>query len=111
MRTVVMLGGPVFAAPVWAADGGSLFATKACVACHQADKDQSAMGLGPSLKMIAAAYSGNKEGLVKFLAADPSAKPIVKPELYAVMQGQQQMTKLMSDEERSALADYILSHK
>lgn len=94
-----------------AADGEALFASKACTACHHVDKDQSAMGLGPSIKMIGAAYDGKKEDLVKFLNADPSAKAIVTPELYPIMQGQQQMSKTWSDEEKSAVADFILSKK
>jgi cytochrome c551/c552 len=103
--------GMTFATPALAADGAALFTAKACAACHHVENDQSAMGLGPSVKMIGAAYDGKKEDLVKFLNADPSAKPIVKPDLYPVMQGQQQITKAMSDEERSALADYMLSKK
>ena len=98
-------------APAHAADGEALFTSKACTACHHVDKDQSTIGLGPSLKMVAGAYDGKKDDLIKFLNADPSAKPIVKPELYPVMQTQQAMTKMMSDEQKSAIADYILSRK
>jgi cytochrome c551/c552 len=105
------IAGMTFATPALAADGAALFSTKACVACHHVENDQSAMGLGPSVKMIGTAYDGKKEQLVKFLSADPTAKPIVKPELYPVMQGQQQITKAMSDDEKSAVADYILSKK
>ena len=93
-----------------AEDGAALFASKACVACHNAEKDQSAMGLGPSIKMIKEAYGaegkGGADGIAKFLNGEGS--PIVKPELYPVMQGQLAMTKAMTAEQRKALADYLM---
>lgn len=100
-----------FAAPAFAEDGAALMASKACTACHNAEKDQSMLGLGPSLKQIGAAYADNKDGLIKFLNADPTAKAIVKPELYPVMQGQQQVSKTWTDEEKAAVADYMISLK
>lgn len=111
MRTVLLAAALMVPGSAFAADGKALFAAKACTACHHPEKDQSAMGLGPSLKMISAAYTDDKAGLVKFLNADPAAKPKVKPELYPIMQGQQMITKTMSDEEKGAIADFILSHK
>lgn len=105
------LGGLSAAAPALAADGAALMAAKACTACHSVDKDQSALGLGPSLQQIGAAYAENKDGLVRFLDADPAAKAIVKPELYPVMQGQQQMSKLWTAEEKDLVADYLISLK
>lgn len=110
-RTVILALAGLASTPALAADGEALFASKACTACHHAEKDQSAMGLGPSLKMIAAAYDGDEAGLIKFLAADPAAKPKVKPELYPVMQGQQAMSKLWSDDEKKAVAAWILTKK
>ena len=111
MRTVLLAAALLLPGSAFAADGSALFTSKACTACHHPEKDQSTMGLGPSLKMIAPAYGEDKAGLVKFLNADPAAKPKVKPELYPIMQGQQMITKTMSDEEKGALADFILSHK
>jgi len=84
--------------------GEELFTSNGCVACHQAD----AKTVGPSLKEISTAYSGNKDGLNKFLNGDGPA--IVDPAQEAVMQPQTEATKAMSDEERSALADYILKY-
>ncbi len=93
-----------------AEDGSALFASKACVACHHADKDQSAMGLGPSIKMIKEAYAaegkGGAEGIAKFLKGEGTA--IVKPDLYPIMQGQLTLTKTWTDEERKAVADYLM---
>lgn len=92
------------------ADGSALFTAKACVACHHAEKDQSSMGLGPSIKMIKGAYSadgkGGAEGVAKFLNGE--ATPIVNPAMYPVMQGQLAITKAMTAEERKALADFIM---
>lgn len=93
-----------------AEDGAALFTAKACTACHHADKDQSAMGLGPSIKMIKEAYAaegkGGAEGIAKFLNGEGAA--IVKPELYPVMQGQVMMTKTFTPEQRKAIADFMM---
>lgn len=92
------------------ADGATLFSSKACSACHNAEKDQTAMGLGPSIKMIKGAYSaegkGGADGVAKFLNGEN--KPIVNPAMYPVMQGQLAITKAMTAEERKALADFIM---
>ncbi|WP_338151265.1 c-type cytochrome [Persephonella sp. IF05-L8] len=85
-------------------DGQKLFNEKGCAGCHQA----SVESVGPSLKKIAEAYKGKEEELVKFLKGE--AKPIVDPAKFGVMQGQISITKALSDEERKALADFILSH-
>lgn len=111
MRSLLLAAALLAPGTALAADGEALFATKACTACHHVDKDQSAKGLGPSIKMIAAAYDGDADGLVKFLAADPAAKPRVLPDKYPIMQGQQQMSKTWSDDEKKAVAAYILSKK
>ncbi len=110
MRTILIAAVLAIPSTAFAADGAALFAAKACTACHHPANDQTAMGLGPSLKGISTAYKDKKPDLVKFLAADPTAKPIVKPELYPVMQAQQMVTKALSDEERGAIADFILTH-
>jgi len=82
--------------------GEDIFTSNGCVACHQKD----AKTVGPSLIEIATAYSGNKDGLNKFLKGEGPA--IVDPAQEAVMQPQTELTKVMSDDERSALSDYIL---
>ena len=88
-----------------AADGASIFKAKGCASCHQPNADT----VGPSLKKIAQAYAGKKDQLVKFLKGQ--AQPIVDPAKFAIMKPQLTMLKGLSDEELSALADYILSFK
>lgn len=107
----VFLSVPAFADPNTSA-GEALFQTKACTACHHPTTDQTPYGMGPSLQMIASAYSqaGGQEAIVRFLSAAPGSQPIVKPELYPVMKAQQALTKNFTDEERQALATYILRH-
>ena len=93
-----------------AEDGAALFSGRACAACHHPEKDQSAMGLGPSVKMIKEAYSadgkGGAEGIARFLNGEGPA--IINPELYAIMQSQIAITKTMTAEQRKALADYLM---
>ena len=86
-------------------DGKSLFLNNGCVACHQMDKKT----VGPAVKAIAAAYAGKKDDLVKFLKGE--GKAVVDPANFAVMQPNLATTKKLSDAERAALADYILSNK
>lgn len=83
--------------------GADLFTSSGCVACHQPD----AKTVGPSVKEISTAYNGNKEGLNQFFLGEGPA--IVDPAQEAVMQPQTELTKAMSDEDRSSLADYILN--
>lgn len=90
---------------VLAADGQTIFQSKGCTACHQVSVDT----VGPSLKKIANAYSGNKKGLVKFLKGN--GKAIVDPAKFPVMQPNLNALKGMSDQDLNALADFILSHK
>ncbi len=83
--------------------GADLFKGSGCVACHQLDNKV----VGPSLVEIAAAYDGNKDGMIAFLKEEGDA--IVDPSQYAVMQANLAITKGMSDEDLGALADYLLS--
>jgi len=82
--------------------GEDIFTSNGCVACHQMDMKT----VGPSITEIATAYAGNKDGLTTFFLGEGAA--IVDPAQEAVMQPQTEVTKAMSDAERSALADYIL---
>jgi len=93
------------AAPAGKPDGQSIFQSKGCTACHQAAADT----VGPALKKIASAYAGKKDELIKFFSGE--GKPKVDPAKFAVMQPQIATLKALSDEEKSALADFILSHK
>jgi len=85
-------------------DGESIFKSKGCTACHQAAADT----VGPALSKIAAAYKGNKDGLIKFFSGE--GKAIVDPAKEAIMKPQIEITKKLSKEEKEALADYILKH-
>jgi len=85
--------------------GEEVFTSKGCVACHQLETKT----VGPSLKEIAAAYDGNKDGLTAFLKEE--GKAIVDPAQAAVMQPQLAVTKALPAAELEALSEYILSNK
>ncbi len=86
-------------------DGASLFVSKGCASCHPPRRD----GMGPSLEKIARAYSGKKEDLLRYLKGQGDA--IVEPERAELMRIQLTMISDLSDEELSAIADFILSYK
>lgn len=88
---------------VEALPGEAKFEESGCVACHQVQKKI----VGPALKDIAAAYADNKDGLVLFLNGEGEA--IVDPAQAAIMAPNLEITKAMSEEDRIALADYIMS--
>ncbi|MDT8413136.1 MAG: c-type cytochrome [Vicingaceae bacterium] len=85
--------------------GEQVFTSKGCVACHQLENKT----VGPSLKDIATAYDGNKEGLIAFLKEEGEA--IVDPAQAAVMQPQLAVTKALPADELEAITDYMLSKK
>ena len=108
MKKIVMsavLGVAVAVTGAFAANGEQIFKSKGCAACHQASVDS----VGPSLKKIASVYAGKEEELIKFLKGEGKSK--VDPNKFALMKPQLNTTKALSDEERKALADFILSHK
>ena len=90
--------------------GAALYAGRACASCHHPVKDQSAMGLGPSIQLIKAGYAtseaGGINGIARFLNGEGPA--IINPELYPIMQGQLAITKTMTAAQRRALAAYIM---
>ena len=88
-----------------AADGAAIFKSKGCASCHQPNADT----VGPSLKKLAKAYDGKKDQLVKFLKGQ--ADPIVDPAKAAIMKAQLTTVKGLPEDQISALADFILSHK
>jgi len=100
LALVVLAGGVTFGA-----DGAAIFKQKGCASCHQPNADT----VGPSLKKIATAYAGKKDQLVKYLK--DQAPPIVDPAKAAIMKAQLTLTKNLPDDQLSALADFILSHK
>lgn len=86
-------------------DGQKLYAQKGCLVCHRLDTKL----VGPAVKDIAAAYSGDKAALVAFLKGQ--GKAIVDPSQASVMQPQVEITKALPAAELDAIADYILSVK
>lgn len=85
--------------------GKKLFIQNGCTICHHERKE----GLAPMLKVICETYKDDKEKLVKFLKRE--SEPIVEPKDFGIMAANLFKTKKMKDEEREALADYILSIK
>ena len=88
-----------------ASAGQKLYSEKGCLVCHQLNTKL----VGPSVKDIAAAYSGNKAGLTAYLKGE--GKSIVDPSQSSVMQPQIAITKALPAEELDAIVDYILSIK
>lgn len=86
--------------------GEAIFKLKGCIFCHKLEGITS--GSIPSLSELAKAYKGKKEQLIRYFKGE--AHPIVKPERAVTMKRQLEKTKAMSDSERSALADFMLSH-
>lgn len=85
--------------------GEEIFKSKGCIFCH---KLGDSSGTIPSLSELAKAYKGKKEQLIRYLKGE--ADPIVDPERAGTMKRQIEKTKAMSDAERTALTDFMLSH-
>ena len=84
--------------------GEELFKSKGCTLCH---KQEGTSGSFPSLSEIAMAYKGKQKQLIQYLNGE--ADPIVKPESAGTMKRQIEKTKAMSNSDRTALADFMLS--
>jgi cytochrome c len=85
--------------------GEAIFESNGCISCH---KHKGTSGSFPSLSELAKAYKGKKEQLIQYLKGE--AHPIIEPEKAGTMKRQLEKTKAMSDSERTALADFMLSH-
>jgi cytochrome c len=85
--------------------GEEIFKSKGCILCHKPGRSS---GTIPSLPDLAKAYKGKQKQLVKYLNGE--AGPIVNPERAGTMKRQIEKTKAMSDSDRIALADFMLSH-
>lgn len=85
--------------------GEKLFEDNGCMVCHQLNTKV----VGPPLTEIAKAYKDNKKGLDEFLKGN--AKSIIDPAQHAIMEPQIKITKEMSEEDRMAIVDYLLSVK
>ena len=85
--------------------GEAIFKSKGCIFCHKLGRSS---GTIPSLPDLAKAYKGKQKQLVMYLNGE--AGPIVNPERAGTMKRQIEKTKAMSDSDRTALADFMLSH-
>ena len=87
-------------------EGETIFKSQGCMACH---KNQSTSKVNPSLTEISMAYQGKVQQLIKYLQGESDA--IVKPEKANLMRRYVEKTKNLSDSDRKALAEYILSQQ
>jgi len=88
----------------WASDGAEIFATLKCGMCHKPDKKTAAI----SLAEIVQTYS-DKAKLVSFFKGEK--KPLIESEKWGMMRAQLEKIKALPDEDREALAGYLLSFK
>jgi cytochrome c len=86
-------------------DGEAIFKSQGCTSCHRPDKSTK---VNPSLADIAQSYQDKTDQLIYYLNGEADA--IVKPEKAAMMKRYVERTKNLTDSERKALADYIMSH-
>ena len=94
----------VAASAAYAAEGQAIFKSQGCMTCH---KKEGTSKINPSLAEISKAYQGKEEQLIKYLKGESDA--IVRPEKGSMMKRQIEKTKNLSDADRKALADYMLS--
>lgn len=87
-----------------AADGEALFKSLGCGACHKPDKKT----VGSPLPAITQAYK-SEDGLVKFFKGEN--KPIMAKELPKTMEKPMEKIGKLSDEEKKALAKYMIGFK
>ena len=87
-------------------EGETIFKSQGCISCH---KKESASKVNPSLTEISQAYQGKEEQLIRYLKGESEA--IVRPEKSNLMRRKIEQTKMLSEADRKALADYILSHQ
>ena len=88
----------------YAGDGEAIFKSQGCMTCH---KKGGTSKINPSLAEISQAYQGKEAQLIKYLKGESDA--IVRPEKGSMMKRQIEKTKNLSDADRKALADYMLS--
>ena len=86
-------------------EGETIFKSIGCMSCH---KKESSSKVNPSLREISVAYQGKEAQLVKYLKGESEA--IVRPEKSNLMKRKIEKTKNLSEADRKALADFILSH-
>ena len=101
---ILVAGLFLFGTNLCAEDGEAIFDSLRCNACHKPDTGKAM----PSLKIIAAAYEGKEDRLLSYFKGD--SEPVVNPEKKGIMRLYIEKTKDLEDDQRKALADFILSH-
>jgi cytochrome c551/c552 len=85
-------------------DGAAVFTSLKCGMCHKPDKKAAAI----SLAEIDQTYS-DKEKLLQFFKGE--IKPLIESEKWGMMRPQLEKIKALPDEDKEALADYLLGFK
>lgn len=88
----------------YAQEGEATFDALRCGVCHRPDTGEAM----PSLKTIAVAYKGKEYQLLSYLKGD--SESIVSPQKKGAMKAYIEKTKILEEDQRKALADFILSH-
>jgi cytochrome c len=102
---LVALGLILATVSVWAGQGEEIFKAQRCDSCHKPGTGKA----NPSLKEIAQAYHGKEDQLINYLKG--GGESIIKPEKAGMMKRYIEKTKALSNEDRKALADFLLSHR
>lgn len=88
------------------AKGQELFEGKGtCATCHKADTKT----VGPAINDIAKAYKEKNASIASFI--NGKGDPLVDPSQYEIMKANFVITKAMSEEERKAIENYMMSIK
>jgi cytochrome c551/c552 len=90
---------------VQAMAGQGVFDSLHCGNCHKVDTGKT----NPSLKEIARSYKGKENQLANYLRGETES--IVNPGKGAMMKRYIEKTKTLTEDERKALADFILGHQ
>ena len=102
---LIVLGGFLLIGLNAQAEGGKeVFDSLRCGMCHKPDIGKTT----PSLNEIASAYKDKEDRLLSYLKGEAGA--LVNPGKKETMKLQIEKTKKLKEEDRKALADYILSH-
>jgi cytochrome c551/c552 len=104
LSTLVLVTALAAGGGAWSADGAEIFATLKCGMCHKPDKKAAAI----SLAEIDQTYS-DKEKLLQFFKGE--IKPLIESEKWGMMRPQLEKIKALPDEDKEALADYLLGFK
>jgi cytochrome c551/c552 len=86
-------------------NGEAIFKSLGCMSCHHPEK---ASKINPSLVDIAQTYQGKQQQLTGYLNGLSAA--MVKPEKAGMMKRYVEKTKALTDQERVAIAEFILGH-